>query len=94
MRGPSRLELLAEFFRERPGIWHDGRDLARLGGAYAWRTRLSELRMAPYSMNIENRQRRVPPNGGQPSFTVSEYRLMPMQTTGASPALVATRPTP
>lgn len=59
---------LADYFRLRRGVWIDGRQLAQIAGYAAWRTRLSELRRAPYSMVIENRQFR------RPGLTVSEYR--------------------
>lgn len=61
---------VAAYFRERPGRWIDGFELARIGGAYAWRTRVSECR-TQLSMSIENRQRTVNRR------TVSEYRYLP-----------------
>jgi hypothetical protein len=67
--GGSLCDRLAAYFKARPDQWIDGRELGTVAGAYAWRSRVSELRRAPYDMAIENRQRRV---GG---FTVSEYRL-------------------
>lgn len=72
----SRVEVLAEFFRARPGEWHDGMQFASFAGSYAWRTRLSELRRAPFLMTIENRQRTARrPDGA--TFTISEYRYLP-----------------
>jgi len=62
---------LASYFRERPSVWIDGRELATVAGSYAWRTRISELRRAPYLMAVENRQRRVG------AAKVSEYRWTP-----------------
>jgi hypothetical protein len=59
---------VAHLFRSRPDTWIDGLEIAHVGGAYAWRTRLSECR-SQFGMVIENRQRRV---GRR---VVSEYRL-------------------
>lgn len=67
---------LATLFRARPGDWLDGRTLGHIGGAYAWRTRVSELRRPPFNMTIENRQRREVSRLGT-RFTVSEYRWLP-----------------
>jgi hypothetical protein len=63
---------LATYFHARPGQWIDGRTLATVGGLYAWRSRVSELRRAPYSMRLDNRQRRVEVDGHK--VTISEYR--------------------
>lgn len=49
---------LAQFFRDRPGQWIDGMVLANVGGCYAYRTRISDLR-TQLGMQIDNRQRRV-----------------------------------
>ena len=62
-------EDVADYFRAHPGEWIDGLALASVGGAYAWRSRLSDVRRL--GMAIENRQRRV---GRR---TVSEYRWLP-----------------
>jgi hypothetical protein len=64
---------LAQYFLERPARWIDGRELATIAGAYAWRTRLSELRRPPYDLRVENRQRRIRVGGA--AVTISEYRL-------------------
>ena len=61
---------LAAYLLERRGMWIDGLELAKVGGAYAFRTRLSDLRRAPWHLTIENRQRRT--EGG---MVISEYRL-------------------
>lgn len=66
---------LAEFFRERPSVWVDGAVLAAVAGKYAWRSRVSEIRRAPYLMRIANRQRRV--KVGEHEITISEYRYEP-----------------
>ena len=62
-------EEVASYFRSHPGQWIDGLTLASVGGAYAWRSRLSDVRRL--GMPIENRQRKV---GRR---TVSEYRWLP-----------------
>jgi len=68
---PSLCDRLAAYFKARAGQWLDGRDLAMVAGAYAWRSRVSDLRRAPYHLAIENRLRR------EGRYTVSEYRLCP-----------------
>lgn len=60
-----------EYFRARPDQWIDGLAIAQVGGAYAWRSRVSDCRTL--GMTIENRQRKV----GE--ITVSEYRFVPSQ---------------
>jgi hypothetical protein len=67
---------VAAFFEARPNVWIDGEILARIAGRYAWRTRISDLRRAPWNLRVENRQRRVRTQDGR-TFTVSEYRLVP-----------------
>jgi hypothetical protein len=62
------VEAVADFFRRRPGQWIDGLTLASVGGAYAWRSRVSDCRQK-FHMSIENRTRRV---GRR---VVSEYRF-------------------
>jgi hypothetical protein len=54
----------------RAGEWVDAMEIAKVAGAMAWRTRLSELRTID-GLRIENRQRKV---GRR---TVSEYRFVP-----------------
>ncbi len=54
----------------RPGEWVNALDIAKVAGAMAWRTRLSELRTID-GLTVENRQRKVG------KITVSEYRLIP-----------------
>ena len=61
---------VARLLLQRPGQWIDGRQLATIGGAYAWRTRLSECRRQ-LDMDIHNRQRKVG------DTIVSEYRYLP-----------------
>ena len=71
---------LAAFFRARPHQWIDGRSL-EFAGRYAWRTRVSDLRRAPYFMTIRNRQRRIAVAGRR--FVVSEYRFEPERSPAA-----------
>ena len=66
--GATLCDRLAAHFKARPGVWIDGRELAEVAGAYAWRSRVSDLRREPYYMAIENRQRKVD------DYTISEYR--------------------
>jgi hypothetical protein len=65
---------LADFFHRRPNCWVDGKTLSLIAGQYAWRTRCSDLRRAPFNMVIENRQRHVAVGGE--TFTISEYRFV------------------
>jgi hypothetical protein len=64
---------LATYFTAYPGEWVDGRELAKIAGSYAWRTRVSNLRQR--GMPIENRVRRVTLSNGQ-TIRISEYRLV------------------
>lgn len=70
---PSLAARLAAFFTTQPNTWIDGRRLAAIAGAYAWRTRVSDLRRPPFSMVIENRQKHVKTNTGM--ATISQYRF-------------------
>jgi hypothetical protein len=76
MNQPSLLDLVtpetytervAAYLTARPNVWVDGLELARVGGAYSWRTRVSECRTL-LGLTITNRQRRVGKR------TISEYR--------------------
>jgi hypothetical protein len=67
---------LAALFKARPNCWIDGMELARIGGQYAWRTRVSNLRERRFgSMHIENRIRLVEVEPGR-TVKVSEYRYV------------------
>jgi hypothetical protein len=61
---------VAHLFRSYPNTWIDGNELALVGGCYAWRSRVSDCRLA-LGMKIENRQRKVGKR------TISEYRYRP-----------------
>lgn len=63
-------DAVADFLKARPGQWVDGMTLASIGGAYAWRSRISDARRE-LGLTIENRQRRV---GRR---VISEYRYLP-----------------
>jgi len=64
---------LEDFFHHHVNEWVDARQLQRVAGMFAWRTRVSNLRYAPWNMKIRNRTRRVlKADGGW--MTVSEYR--------------------
>jgi hypothetical protein len=71
----TRAERLAAFFHKRPDYWVDGRTLATIGGCYAWRSRVSDLRRAPFLMTIDNRQRTIVTENGP--VVISEYRFVP-----------------
>jgi hypothetical protein len=62
------LEAVAKLLRRERGRWVDGLTIAKTGGAYSWRTRISECRTL-LGMKVENRQRKV---GRR---VVSEYRV-------------------
>jgi hypothetical protein len=74
-RTTSLIERLAEHFRRNPNVNIDGRVLSRIAGYAAWRTRISELRHAPYFMTIVNTVSRV--QVGDETFTESTYRYVP-----------------
>lgn len=73
----SLCDNLAAYFRRHPSKWIDGRQLSSVAGGYAWRSRVSDLRLF-HGMTIENRQRRMT-NGLGSKFTVSEYRYVPSE---------------
>lgn len=66
------LEHVEALFKTHPEQWIDGRQIASVGGAYAWRTRISECRQV-LGMRIENRIRR----DAAKRVKVSEYRYTP-----------------
>lgn len=74
LTGDSRCAKLAKLFLERRGDWIDGREIAKVAGAYAWRTRISDLRHFPWHLDIQNRVRTVEVDGE--TFKVSEYQLV------------------
>ena len=60
-------ERIVQFFRTHEGEWVDGQHLSRIGGIYAWRSRVSDARKK-YHLTIDNRLRK------EVTRTVSEYR--------------------
>ena len=63
MTPPGRLSLTAQvgwYFTSHPGEWLDARALAHIAGIGGWRTRVSELRHPPYSLDIRWRLRKWP----------------------------------
>lgn len=66
---------LADYFKACPGQWIDGKQLALMGGGYAWRSRVSDCR-TQLGMEIQNRVRWVKVDGYEP-YKVSEYRYVP-----------------
>ena len=65
-------DTVAAYFKAHPGQWIDGLELARVGGAYAWRTRVSECH-TQLGMDIENEVRHMPNSRRK----VSLYRYVP-----------------
>jgi hypothetical protein len=61
-------EAVAHYLEAHRARWVDGLTLARVGGAYAWRTRVSECRQHR-GMRITQRTRRL-----RSGRLVSEYR--------------------
>lgn len=69
-------EAVADLFQSQPRCWISMQTLARVGGTGGWRTRVSDLRRAPFQMVIENRTARVRLADGR-TITTSEYRWVP-----------------
>lgn len=82
----SRAERLANFFRQRANHWLDARELFPVAGHCGWRSRISDIRRAPFFLNIENRQRTIRQADGT-AFTISEYRLVPRAPAATAPSL-------
>ena len=51
----TRCQKLASYFQARPNEWISALQLMSVGGVLAFRTRISNIRKPPYSMDIENR---------------------------------------
>ena len=68
-------ERVRDTFLARPGEWIDGLELERIGGAYAWRSRVSDCRRR-FRLRIENQVRTVRDGNGR-AWKRSEYRYMP-----------------
>ena len=67
---------VADLFKRYPNQWIDGLEVAKVGGVYAYRTRISDCRRAPFNLTIENRQRMVEHLATGRKYKVSEYRLV------------------
>ena len=67
-------DALEAYFRARPLTWIDGKQLAEVAGAYAWRSRVSDMRKR--GLVIENRVTTYRTKGGS-TFKASEYRYVP-----------------
>jgi hypothetical protein len=64
-------DALAAYLQKHPNTWFDGqKQLGRIAGRYAWRTRVSDCRLR-LGMNIVNRQSRAGKR------VVSEYAYLP-----------------
>lgn len=68
---------LAAFFLARPYEPISPRTLAEIAGFAGWRTRVSQIRKQPYSMDIRCDVERV--QRGDQSIQVSSYRFIPAE---------------
>lgn len=66
-------EQVAALLTRRKGRWVLWSDIARVGGACGWRTRISQCRTR-MGMVIDNRQRHIKTRQGV--RTISEYRAL------------------
>jgi len=64
-----------KLFLANPNKYISADRLAKVGGKYAWRTRTSEVRKAPYCLFIVNRQRQA-----KAGHTISEYVYHPVDS--------------
>lgn len=67
---------LAAHFKAHPHQWLPMYELAYIGGLGGFRTRISELRFSPWSMNIQNRTDSVVTDDGR-HRKHSYYRYLP-----------------
>ncbi len=67
------------YFKARPNVWIDARDLMELGGLMAWRSRISDARriIEAEGGRLENQQHRV-----FSRTVISEYRYTPFTPLG------------
>jgi hypothetical protein len=68
-------DAVAHYFKAHPNTWIDGLELARVGGAYAWRTRVSECR--ELGMTIDNEVRTYP--NTRRKVSLYKYSPVPVQ---------------
>lgn len=73
-RRQTHTDAVAQYFQTRPRQWISAMELERVGGRFAWRTRVSDARIT-FGMTIENRQRTERTPYG--SVRISEYRYVP-----------------
>ncbi len=74
-RRQSNRDDVAEYFKARPTEWVLASELAEVGGALAWRTRVSDCRRQ-LGMCIENKLEHVDEPGGS-FYVLSSYRYLP-----------------
>lgn len=74
IRATLRQNVIA-LLKSRAGQWVDGHELAKAGGTFAFRTRISEARRLD-GLDIVNRTRRIRLANGD-HFTVTEYQYRP-----------------
>jgi hypothetical protein len=74
---------LEAFFKSRPLIWVDGKELAEQFGGYGWRSRVSDVRRS--GLRIDNRVETHRTFDGQ-TYKVSEYRYVPDLPTRVEPS--------
>jgi len=80
---PTFTQRVVAHFLSHPGEWVDAEVLMRIGGRYAFRTRVSDARKQLGV--IENRQRKVREPDGR-AYVVSEYRYVPTRLPFDAPA--------
>jgi len=68
-------ELVADYFTAHPNTWIEMHVFASFAGVGGWRSRISDCRRAPFSMQIEQRDYRTRTHDGR-TITVSEYRYL------------------
>ncbi len=68
----SFTDRVAALFKSRPDTWIDAIELERVGGRFAWRSRVSDCRLR-YGMTIENKQQKRVDTTGR-IWTTSLYR--------------------
>ena len=79
MEQPTYTDKVVQLLRRQRGKWIDGLRIAEVGGAYGWRSRISDARRLR-GLTIQNRQRHVGKR------VISEYRLTRRNTGGRAVA--------
>jgi hypothetical protein len=75
-RQSADADFFAAYFRSRPNTWISALELMNLRACLSFRTRISDLRYAPYEMQIVNKQATV--SGTRRSF----YKFIPVSGEG------------